>query len=397
MISSPFDGALDGVADLGAGALAKYLAVTGWEMVRENSGVSSVWSLPGENASLMLPADPEFGDYSRRLADALDVISSIHRVRGQALVLEIASASSDILMLRADQFSADGTIPLREAEGLLQGARKMLTAAALAAVSPKANFGPARPAAVKEFVDDDVRMGHTMHGSFIITILARIDEPENSEPTNGRDKGNAAASLEPADQIELSFNRRVMTTLATGLEAAERLFDPKTAGDLSEAVARGVSAQLVDSLVDLTSFEGVRAIDTTFKWSPSHSYPSDDVPTSVRLPQRDKDAVVAVRERLRARPTISDDQVIGQVVRLERKQDDDDGVVVVDGAVGRERKRILVSLPPSKYALATTAHEKREPVFVEGDIVFEKGSYRIQTPRTFEQLKDRAGKASGKP
>lgn len=398
MTSTPFDEPLKAIVDLGPVALAKFLNVAGWEKVRETSGVLSVWAQRESGASLMLPLDVEFKDYNRRLYDALEVISNVHHVRGEALALEIASASSDILLLRADQDSIDGTIPLREAEALLLGARKMLTAAALSAVSRKANFGPARPPAVKEFINDDVRMGHTMHGSFIITILARLDDEEVAAETpaeEASDKGPAERDAAPPVEapIEMSFNRRVMTTLATGLSAASELLDTKQALDLDAAVERGVSSQLLDSIADISGFEGVRSIDTTFRWSPSHTSPGPDVPARVQLPQRSREQVLVVRDRLRRRPSISTDQVIGQVVRLERAKDDAEGIAVVDGVVGKERKRVRVRLAPSAYAQATSAHEQREPVLVEGDITFERGSYRIQSPRAFEELRNRTGSA----
>lgn len=380
--------------DLTPQSVAKFLATTGWERIRESSGVMSIWESE-TGASLMLPEDPTFLDFEPRLEEALGVISRTHNVRGQALFLEIASASSDILLLRSRSDVKNGSIPIAEAESLLQGARKMLTAAALAAVSPKANFGPARPAAVKEFIADDVRMGHTLRGSFVITILTRLDDDDQeTNPASAVGRGDLS---NPADEsraiptdawdspIEMSFNRRVMTTLANGLSAAVEVLSHESLS-LDEAIESGMSAQLLDSIVQMSGASGDRRIGTQFKWSPSHLAPPPSVPRSIELPYIERERSEHLKKRLRTRPALDFDQVIGPVVRLERSADDALGVAVVDGNVGRERKRVRVELPPSIYAVATSAHDSRVSVVAEGKISFEKGSYWIRSSRRFEVI-----------
>ena len=400
MTSLPLEDPFAAAVDLSPAAVARFLRTTGWERVRQRSGVMSVWRM-GDRASVLLPEDESFDDYRDRLTEALQTVGRVHGVRGPALSLEIASASSDILLLRADQYLVDGSIPIREAESLVLGARKMLTAAALSAMGPKPNFGPARPATVKNFIEDDVRMGHTLRGSFVITILASLDDDAEVETDDDggdetqtrRSAERSARTIQPSptptkgSDVDVSYTRRVMTTLATGLSAAVEVLDPTKSADLDAAVELGVSAQLLDSIAEVSGYEGIRSVSTTFRWSPSHPAPAASIPERVLLPRTSKERSEVVKERLRRRPSVSVDQVIGPVVRLERSEGDREGMAVVDGFVGRERKKVRLRLAPSAYALATAAHERREQVVVEGEITVQSGSYWILSPRRFEEVR----------
>jgi hypothetical protein len=369
-------------------SVSAFLRVTGWEMTRETSGVSSVWAMPNAAASVMLPLDDSFRDYNERLVDAMRVISEVHGVSGQALALEIASATSDVMLLRADQSTFDGSIPIREAEALLGSARKMITAAALSTVSPRASYGTARPAAVSNFIKDDVRMGHTLRGSFVITILTRLDEDEMVAPADVQASDvrdvNTTRTVDASPTQEISFNRRTMTTLATGLSTASKLLRSE-AFDLDEAVQLGVSTQLVQSIAELSGFEGVRSVDTTFKWSPSHSAPGPGVPERVFLPNVTKEVSERVASRLKRRPAIPDETLIGKVVRLERGEATD-GVVVVEGVVGKDSRKVKFELAPVAYAIATAAHDARSPIVAEGSITTESNGLWMRSPRRFEHV-----------
>lgn len=161
--------------------IAAYLAVSGWQLEQQRGPAAEVWRLQSSAVRptrLLLPRDPEYADYGARLDDALKLLRALHEFTPEQLALRVAQTRADVLYVRADQSMMDGTIPLKQAENLVVGARKMLAAAASSTVKPRAKIAGRRSQAVIDFLNDDLRMGHTQRGSFVITVLTRLDEPE---------------------------------------------------------------------------------------------------------------------------------------------------------------------------------------------------------------------------
>lgn len=60
-----------------------------------------------------------------------------------------------------------------------------------------------------EFLDDEVRLGHTKRGSFVFTVVTRLGDPLPVHDDNG--------------ERAVAFPRKVMETLAHGLETTRDL------------------------------------------------------------------------------------------------------------------------------------------------------------------------------
>lgn len=357
--------------DLSPSAIETFLKVSGWQQTEHRDGLFSVWESASDDASVMLPYDVSYRDFTARLRDALHTIADVYNIKnGEDLALEIASARSDILLLRADQETFDGSIPLQEAQDLLAGVNQMLTAAACSAIRPRASNAGRRPDAVKDFLAEEVRMGHTMRGSFVLTILARHEDSRTEELP------------EPADgqTVMGTYTRRVMTTLASGLVAARDLLEDPEA-ELDDAVQRGASAELIESLEKMSLHPGLRALDMSFRWSPIQARPRE-VASRVVLPRPNPERIEKVRESLRKRPAVEQDDVLGQVVRLERAEGQDEGIVVVDGYLGRTRRRVKMRLAGEDYRIAIRAHEDRRPILASGEVTLEKRSWWLSEPVT---------------
>jgi hypothetical protein len=371
--------------DLTPSAIEAYLRMSGWRQADRREGVSAIWHLDEANASLLLPYDRSYRDFSERLSDALYTIADVNDIRSdEALSLEIAGARSDILLLRADQPTLDGSIPLSEARGLLDGVERMLLAAACSAIKPSASIPRRRPDAVKEFMAEEVRMGHTLRGSFVITIFARHDEAHAEElpDSGGPDYLQVADQLpddpySPLQYAVSSYTRQVMTTLATGLEAARNLIEGE-AVSLDDAVQQGTSAELVDSLGKMSKSPGLRALDMSFRWSPAQPAPPDSVLNRVVFRRPEPDRINSIRDSLRSRPRVMQDDIFGHIIRLERAEDKEEGVVVIDGHLGSMRRRVKVRLSGRQYRLAIRAHEERRMVIASGEVTLERRSWWLR-------------------
>ena len=382
----------DPSVDINPGTVEAFLRMNGWVQEDVREGVSSIWANPEDDASVLLPYNRRYRDYPLRLREALEVIADVQHVPyGEELGLEIASAVSDILFVRADQVTPDGSIPLSEAQNLLNGVGGLITAAAWSSMRPRPTQKGRQPNAVKEFVADDVRMGHTRRGSFVLTIYARHRElPLNvSQPAGdllARPEQHPEDAPVSSDELELSFTRHVMTTLASGLNATKELFEASI--DLDDAVELGVSDKLLGSMKLMSSYEGIRALDLSFRWSPGQSRHEPDVPSRVVVPRVDPRQIDEITKVLRRRPQVERDSVVGQVIRLERAELDEAGIVVVDGYVGRTRRKVRVSLSGEAYRTAIHAHETRTPVVAEGDVTLEGRMWWLRRNPTLRLVLD---------
>lgn len=382
--------------------IAAYLAVNGWELEQRRGTAAEIWRLPSaERATrLLLPRDRSFADYDARLDDAVQLLQAMNEFSFEQLAMRVAQTRADVLYVRADQTMTDGTIPLTQAENLIVGARRMLAAAAAATLKPRAKVAGRRSQAVTDFLNDDLRMGHTQRGSFIITVLTRLDEPERSDlgeasegPAAQAEAGvvgqtNQEVALTPGEAPTVqsgvateqhgestpqrllmpSFQRRVMTTLNTGLQAAARAASTPALPGLVDAVRLGASADLFDALSVMTAYEGLQTLDLTFDWAPIEPQIAD-TERNVMFTRDEIPQFRPASARLTEAPPIEHDSIIGQVVRLERGADDDEGIVSVAGVVGRSTKRtVRLRLTGKQYAAALTAHRRRTPVSCSGEL-----------------------------
>lgn len=375
--------------DLTPATVAAFLGASGWT-VQSSNDAREVWTLSeglSTVARLLLPVDPTFVDYDVRMHEALVRLCKFTGWDLQDLTTNIQSIRSDILYIRADQYTQDGTIPLRQARELIDGAYSLLESAARAALDPRPRYQGRKPVAVTNFVEDDIRMGHTQRGSFVITVMTRLDEAEEipltpdeqATATNGVDVQDDSLELYESVRIP-PFQRQVMTTLASALEETADLAATADFGNLDRAISLGVSANLCNSLSQMTQFDGLRALDLSFRWSPREpDHPELESPVSLnrdRIPRLDQ-----ISERLTRAPEPVNASIFGQVTRLERGEEDDEGIVTVAGYLGRSQRRsVRLYLSGNDYDYAIRAHRSRTPVTVAGTLERRGASYWMANP-----------------
>lgn len=356
--------------------MAKFFHTTGWELTSETSGVKQIWTLPQTRAALMLPLDTSFADFTLRMSEVLKGLSDITGLSGEPLALEVARASHDILLVRADQYARNGSIPIREANRLLSNTTDMIEAAAASALRPRASVRGRKAQQVYDFMNDDVRMGHTMRGSFVITILAELEPPEDSDGHKFK-----TPEEDPKDAIP-PFSRTAFSHLARGLSSSIALAAGDSNLDLDAAVTSGVTAELLESLEQMGEYEELRGLDLRFKWSPSvETGRPPESANRTRISRETINKFDPVIDTLRRKSASSPRQIVGYVTKLVRSPSDTEGTVVIEGTfdVPEVKARVLhVSLSGGQYTWAVKAHERTTPVVVDG--VFEKvgRTYRSQ-------------------
>ncbi|MEV6711892.1 hypothetical protein AB0M48_07560 [Lentzea sp. NPDC051208] len=404
-------------------AVAGFLAVSGWSL---DSGdeISELWSLregSTTRAQIRLPLDQTFVDFDRRFDIVLKRLSLFHDWDYFQLASSVLGTKSDLLYIRADQLIRYDSIPLKQAEQLISGTAKLLTAAAWSTIERRANYTGRRPDIVRNFVEEEVRMGHTQRGSFILTVITRLDEDETIVPEQAEPLALSAAdstaieapdvellretlkssgivtnrtAYEERQREELAippFQRRVMSTLASALRTTARLASEDSLAGLDSAVDSGVSAMLCDSLDEMTRFAGLRTLDLNFKWAPavSREHPAIERVTFGRdqIPR-----LINIRDRLRERPDIERATVFGRVTKLERSDQSDDAdeaMVTVRGVFERNRERVFkVRLAGAEHDLAIRAYREQFPIAITGDIDRRKRSFTFEGNIAIESMRE---------
>lgn len=346
----------------------QWLAAEQWGLVQAREGIAELWSTPAERTELsiknvLLPLATSYVDFGRRFKTVLDDLAKAYELSLAELAQQIASVSTDIFFVRLDQTTVDGTIPFKQATALLGSIQKMVRAAATSAVNPNHSHAGRRPAAVNDFLQDSLRFGHTKRGSFIITVAARLDQPENA---NIEIVGTEVSPIVP-------FSRQVMETLASGLAATKRhLAEGENIQDYEDyesARADGMSYELVQSLLDVADFEGLKAVDLSFQWATSGPQPPQDSTSEIVFESAELPQLAAVRDHLKISEVPVEQTLTGRVTDLSREElgaGQEERSILLEAEVNGGLKKVKVPLTAAEYEWAIFAHQRRLLLTITG-------------------------------
>lgn len=352
-------------------AVAAYLAVQGW--VRSASTEAhETWSGPigasADDGQIFLPTDRTLRDFDRRFQEALWGVEESFGLSTPDLVDAVTAVRADVFYLRLDQPTPNGTIPMRQATNLVDGAFRMMRAAATTTANPASTHTGRRPSQVIDFLEEDLRMGHTKRGSFVLTVVARHGElPSVPE-----------LDLGPSEP----FSRRVVTTLSRALSETRRFAasgEDTTYLDPEAVASAGVSPELLQCLLDVSEPEQVKAVDFTFQWA-TGTEPPRGVAQTVSIP---RDLVPNIRdlsERLQRRVEPEAVTLFGRIKSLTRDDSDADSEessVVLEADVEGRLCNVTVPLSRGEYDWAIRAHQARLPFTVTGELV-RRRTWRLQ-------------------
>lgn len=371
-----YGGVLDGAR------VAQFLATQNWT-VQSDLGYAQVWSEPGainKNVQrILVPRDSKLDDYELRLSQALTRISDTYAWTLADLTEHVAAVSADLFFVRVDQHMLDGTIPLRQATTLLESIDDMIRSAALTAANPQSTGRGRLPAIVNDFLNDDVRMGHTKRGSFIITVAARLDTTPDSEPLPKPE------TVAENDEVSMpaSFTRQVMTTLARTLEMTKQVAESSSSSyDFEKAVEGGMRLPLVKALQSMGSGEGLRSLDMSFEWAPIEPQ-REIVSSKIDMTRETVLLLENVSDRLVRKEPPKEVTITGPVVELRRGADDDiegAGEVVLRADIDGYWRKVGVALSGVDYDSAIEAHREKFPLTVSGVLEKSGRSWTLKGP-----------------
>jgi len=292
------------------------------------------------------------------------------------LLEQILATRADLFFVRLDQSTADGTIPFRQAETTIEAIYNMVRSAAARTAGSRATRRGRLSAAVENFLEDDVRLGPTKRGSFVFTVATRLsDRITVNQPLTDID----------ADAVSnVVFSRRVMESLAEGIEAAHNIavHNTPTLGDFFNAATH---IDLMEPLEEIVKPEGLRSVELSFQWAMAVPRPVVGI-EPIKLYHRDVSILSEYRERqtiLEAEPeTVRHATLVGPVVSLARSDTEEEGdesgeVVIIADVGGRRLRQVHVPLNGQDHDRAIQIYRSRQPLTVSGNLVFERQRWHL--------------------
>lgn len=359
--------------------VASYLRVHGWRQEADVADKGSIWLFPAssgrDEADLTLPLRRNLGDFALRMGDVLRTLAAVEARPETEILHDLATTGSDLIRIRAPgRHAASGSLPLEEAVAFVERSRDMMLAAACAAVAKRSYYATRKPTRATDYLSR-VRMGQTERGSYVLTILSPVAPALASE-------GELPLGLEPPEPYE----RQVIRTLAEGLAALEQAARQAAAsggmGAFEQAVRLGVSANLCDAVAGLSAVSPGEGLDVSIAWSRTRQ-PAAATPSRIFL---GSDSIPLIQEAARLfkdTAPVEDVEMEGFVTRLNRRPQDVPGEITLEGLVDGGLRRIAMQLVGEAYSQAVQAHDQRQRVACAGDLVKERGGFRLQNPRHF--------------
>jgi hypothetical protein len=366
------------------GDLAAYLRARHWALREHYENRESFWTHDADPLSaheLLLPLRTEFKDYALRISEALETLEVVEGRPRDFILKDIMTAIFDVVRVRVENpNSRDGSIGLDDGVALFENARKMVTSAARSTYRASPQFVTGMPEEVADYLRK-VRVGQTERGSYVVNILSPVI------PDTEQDQ---LFSTEPYE-LEDSFERRVMQTLSTGLEAAhtaarESVQDPYFK-KFEEAVPRGVSANLCEAIADIGKSGESSGVEVDLRWAlarPVH----DQVDRRVYFPAFDIPIIEEAGRRLRSTPS-REERIQGYVTRLSREKGlGGEGTITIVSFIDDKLRRITVELRPTAYQRAVRAHEQDQPVVCYGRLERRGKSFFLRNARKLQIVAD---------
>ncbi|MGN5634281.1 hypothetical protein [Streptomyces sp. AC154] len=373
MSRTTFDTYREVASALTPAAVSQFLASQDWELEQRQTKVREVWRYRSDGPLLaapriMIPLASDFADFTPRFIDALESLGHIHDWDAGQLLEHVLATRADLFFVRLDQRMIDGTIPFRQAERTLQGIHKMMKASATTTADPNHSHKGRRPQAVGEFLEGAVRLGHTKRGSFVFTVVTRLGDGDSPAA-----KGTEEAAI--------AFPRRVMETLARGLEATRLLAQSRGHNSLATPGVSGLSVGLLESLEDLSAPDHLHSLDLSFEWAAAERRP--DVGLATIMFDRDLIAEFPhIRERLIQRDEpVRRETLVGLVKSLARDDStpssDEAAIVTVAADVNGRALRVQVPLAGDDHGWAIMSYRRQLPFTVTGDLSYERRAWRL--------------------
>ena len=343
------------LAEISPLALFAYVRAQGWSRVGRYGENSIVLAKEGA-PEVILPTTDGVGDYVSVVRTLISIFSRYEN-RGELQVYrDLVGADKDTIRLRAPSGEENGSIDLNRGLGFIKGSYDLLLSAACAANKKEVRYQAGKIKRANGYMEN-VQLGQTEQGSFIVTLLAPVPPSLELDQTN----------MWP-DRPREPFERVVTYTFVEALRHARLAASAVTGGEgmmaFYSAVRHGVSANLCEALADLVDMGG--GFDVSLTWAKTRPLDGGLFQESF-----DKKSGAIFREAARAFIELEprhDEFFTGVVFRLKREPHHDRGTIGLRIFLDGQPTSVTARVSDQLYHVAVTANDERAVVEVHGDL-----------------------------
>ena len=345
-------------------ALAAYARSAGWqrgEIYRVHSNVYAGRNRP----EIIVPRTDSLGDYATAVSRLIAVFAKVADQDELTVYRSLVTGDRDVVRIRVAD-SDDGSLGLNEGVDLVTGARDLIRSAAcsLSRAQPVYRAGAIQEA--RELLEQ-VRLGQTHQGSFVITVLTPV-VPPLVEPVQQELFPELSDDILQGDKDrDAPIQRQMTRRLVEALEAARESTEKTMAGDsdaFAKGVEKGVSANLCDALASLIG--PFPTVDIGVSWA--RTRPSPLPQAIVRFGKADSPILQEAARRFRDRVPREGVHLSGFVQLLKRSETQDDGIIHLTTHIDGQPQAVRAILEQSDYGRAVQAHKDKAMVTLKGDL-----------------------------
>ena len=353
-------------------ALSAYARDAGWrrgERYRTHSDVYVGDSRP----EIIVPRTERLGDYASVVASLIETFADVGEQDEASIYGSLVTADRDVVRLRVAE-SDDGSVTLEDGVSLVRGARDLVLSAACSLGEPQPVY---QPRANREATDllNQMRLGQTDHGSFVVTLLTPVVPPP------------VGTLLPDADDVDAPIARRTTTRLLDALVEARQATERSSLADegaFEGTWVRGVSANLCEALARIV--ERFSSLDIGVSWARTRPVATrGDV---VRFGRADAPVLREVARSFRQRAPRRDVRLHGFVRLLERAEAQDDGTIKLATDIDGRLQSVGTVLEQADYERAVQAHKDRSLVVLTGDLDRTRQGWRLLHARVQLVVRD---------
>ncbi len=341
------------LSEISPGALSAYARSFGWTKTGTYGDHSDVYTAEGL-PEILLPRHQSLGDYASVVSRLLEIFAKAAELDELALYRDLVTADRDVIRVRASE-GEDGSVTASDGVRLMHGARDMLLAAACSVQNPQRVYRAGANKEANTYLEQ-VRLGQTEQGSFVVTLLSPVVPPVIQHALIDE------VALDD-DPFERQITKRLASALAATREAAER-----TVGGEADAFARavelGVSANLCEALVEV--IDPFPFLNVSVTWA--RTRPVSVARNVVRFSGSDVPVLREAARSFRDREPRPDVDIFGIVRTLARDEAEVDGTVTLLAFIEGRNQSVKTVLRQSDYERAILAHKEKAPVIIKGDL-----------------------------
>ena len=354
--------------------LRSYLQSRGWTNAGpwgERPATIFGKELTGKNWEILVPTRDTVADFAESMAESIAVLAEVEE-RSQLDVFQDLSASgADVIRLSSSNGLASEPLSLRQSANLLNDAYDLLAAAARAAERPQPTYRGKMSSDVAEYLDQ-VRPVAGYETGFGLTLYSPVPA--------------GIGQQDLGDDFAPPFPRQTTIKLAQALEYSKNAIAVAVTTDTLEpfrqAVDFGVSSNLCNSVAELA--KQAHGIEIDLAWADVR--PSNVPDSHFQFSPSSADVLQEVAKTFRLREPSYDEQIIAQVVRLEREVEQFDGKAIIVSVRDGRPTRMNVEFQQSVYNLVISAFRGHASITLDGDVHPMGRSFELRNPRNIAIL-----------